>query len=982
MRLVRPAWLAHNDENRRFEIYSLDVSPDEKRLVTGGLDSKVKVWSTKGIADPDEESKPRLLASMSSHTGAVTAVKFSPDGRYIASGSDDRIVLVSELDTSRAPRGEFGSGVAEAEVWTPRKRLVGHDNDVQDLAWSPDGQLLVSVGLDSAIIVWSGQTFEKLKRLNWHQSHVKGVAFDPANKFFVTCSDDRTARVVRYSRASPTELSFSVEAVVTSPFVDSPLTTYFRRCTWSPDGETIVCPNATNGPIPTAAIIDRGRWSAQHKEQLSLVGHEGTTEVARFSPRMYTRANDDAPACIVATAGEDGAVAVWSTTNPRPLIVVQSVAMKMITDLAWSRSGLKLFVSSLDGTVVEIQFAPTELGAVLSPEESQKRLAKYGNVTELMDIPQSVEQIQAAKSAETRASLSLAGSKHTEAVAEESGAIVEGAAVGVSTDLVAPDPAGTASGDALAGQPGGGIDDPAPSATADGQPNEDASVGAASESAEGAPAEVANASKPSTPSASAAGEVLPDSKDSKGAKPMSSSVSGPAAGAQSARHVSPAASAAPRHLPVKQKVSVTKEGRKRVTPMLLNGSAAPATPMLETRPAQRLGSGAGASIAYDRPSAALPPGGIATLVVGNKRKSDDDAVSTATKKARDDAVYLRPVVLNPSTTVSQVRLATPRLVSHISSDAVGGTVIEARNAAHAGDPTRISVVSNGHAVFTDFIAEYASLLAGAAAYFWAVASDTGVLYTYTPQGSRALPPLALGAPVSLLGSNKAYLYAVTATGLAFAWNVLERRALFPPQSVAPCLDTGAKNVENGLVRAPQITSCTITEKGELVLCVSTGSVFHFNAQLHAWERISESFWAYGSQFWDSTGFAPAHGVAGPVRLAELQTNQEALLKNGVRGRQLQRQAINRMVQAGFQGFEDAVSQAHLGTRVAAAISLRSPELQDFVNLYVRRLSERGERLKLGELFRSLRDDQRALDEALDIAAEYTGVQTLVAEYRA
>jgi WD40 repeat protein len=31
--------------------------------------------------------------------------------------------------------------------------------DVQDLNWSPDNKILVSVGLDSAIMVWNAQTF-------------------------------------------------------------------------------------------------------------------------------------------------------------------------------------------------------------------------------------------------------------------------------------------------------------------------------------------------------------------------------------------------------------------------------------------------------------------------------------------------------------------------------------------------------------------------------------------------------------------------------------------------------------------------------------------------------------------------------------------------------------------------------------------------------------------------------------------------------
>jgi len=944
MRLIKPGWLGHRDENRVFEVYSLDVSSDDTRLVTGGLDSKVKIWSTRSVAHP-ESNEPKLLASMAAHTGAVTAVKFSPDARFVASGSDDRIVLVSELDPGRQPRRrEFGSTSTdpeEREVWTPRKRLVGHDNDIQDLAWSPDGQLLVSVGLDSSIIVWSGQTFEKIKRLDWHQSHVKGVCFDPANKFFVACADDRTARVVRYSRASPTELSFSIEAVVSTPFVDSPLTTYFRRCSWSPDGETIACPNATNGPVPTVAVIERGQWTAPGNRQVSLVGHEGTTEVARFSPRQYEQA-DGTEVCIVATAGEDGKIAVWSTGNPRPLVIVQNVCAKLITDLAWSRSGTQLYASSLDGSVVLLEFngvANDGLGKVVSLEKTLERLAKYGNATDLMDIPQSVEQVEVARA---------------EANAQADNSTVN------ATPTTLPRKEET--------KPS-----PKPVSSSPGQE----------------PAHAQSDIKPETAPAadSAAAAVVPGSAN---ADPVQSTSTSAALPATTTSSTPP-----PPSKPIRQKTSVTKEGRKRVAPMLLNSQPPPAngtpqantalTPVGVSHP-RGLMPVYDRSVVYDSASSALPPGGIHSLIIGNKRRSDDEP--QAPKRVKEDTSYLRPVALNPSTSVSQIRLATPRVISHLSSDVSADAVLEARNASKAGEPTRVTLVVKGRVVFVDYIAEYASLLAGSSESFWAVASDTGVVYLYSPEGTRACVPLVLGAPLAILESRGYYLCALTANGMLHAWDFspssvggpLRGKSLFPSTSIGPCLDLGQRFQDNGLVRGPQVTQCWITENGQCLLSLSTGAVFHYNSDMMVFTRVSEGFWAYGSQFWDSTGLVHSGETIGPVIQAELRTNEEALLKSGARGRQLQRQAVNRSVQAGFQGFEQSVSTSHLANRVAAARELRSPELKRFLVQFVRRLAERGDRLRLGEVFREVRDEPELLNIVLKTAAEFKGVQEMVAEY--
>ena len=91
-------------------------------------DPVVKLWDTES---------GELKQSFEGHSAAANVVAFSPDGRLLASGADDHMVKVFEVQ----------SGTLKA--------TLGAGDEVDALAFSPDGALLAAASEDSKINVWS-----------------------------------------------------------------------------------------------------------------------------------------------------------------------------------------------------------------------------------------------------------------------------------------------------------------------------------------------------------------------------------------------------------------------------------------------------------------------------------------------------------------------------------------------------------------------------------------------------------------------------------------------------------------------------------------------------------------------------------------------------------------------------------------------------------------------------------------------------------
>jgi WD40 repeat protein len=179
-------------------------SPDGQRLAVSYLGGAgVKIWDT---------ATGRAVGALSLPAGADYALRFSPDGRRLATASGDPAVTVWDITTGKLVRSVIGitwalafspdgkrvattHGRAEGadsalgvRVWgvpapSAARILEGHKGWVFTAAFSPDGKRLASGSLDRTVKIWDVAGGSVLRTLNGHSLGVTDVAFSPDGRY-------------------------------------------------------------------------------------------------------------------------------------------------------------------------------------------------------------------------------------------------------------------------------------------------------------------------------------------------------------------------------------------------------------------------------------------------------------------------------------------------------------------------------------------------------------------------------------------------------------------------------------------------------------------------------------------------------------------------------------------------------------------------------------------------------------------------------
>jgi guanine nucleotide-binding protein subunit beta-2-like 1 protein len=298
-----------------------------------------------------------LKGSLSGHSNWVTSLAASHENpNILLSGSRDKSVMVWDLTP-----GEDSPGVA-------KKRLTGHNQAVQDLVTSSDGQFALTASWDKTMRLWDLNMGSSVRSFQGHTGDVHSVAFSSDNRQIVSGSRDKTIRLwntlaeCKYTITEDAHLDW-VSRVRFSPSAKQPL---IVSCGWDKLVKVWNLNNCKlrynlaghNGPLydvtisPDGSLCSSGGrdgttmlWDVNDGKHLYSLDAGNPVHSLVFSPKNYWLC-----------AATDASIKIWDLENKS---VHDEIAAPMkskgglpwCTSLMWSADGNTLFCGATDGDI-------------------------------------------------------------------------------------------------------------------------------------------------------------------------------------------------------------------------------------------------------------------------------------------------------------------------------------------------------------------------------------------------------------------------------------------------------------------------------------------------------------------------------------------------------------------------------------------------------------------------------------------------------
>lgn len=319
-------------ENQKELNSRVEFSPDGKRLFT--TDDTIKVWDIRDEAFKVWDLSGNLITTIS---GNQRSPRWSPDGKYLLTLGQDRIVRMWDL-SDRIPATTIKSQyMMTGENWSPDSKYIvsstgkyvviwdkygkqfakftGHSDFINSANFSPDGKRIITASNDKTARVWD-TSGKQLLSLSGHNYSLLYAAFSPDGKYIMTTTNNDTNRETKI---------WSESGKLITTFQG-------RGMTWSPNSKYIMSIYNYDGKTYSSL------WNLSGKKIVEFPGSQNNFFGASFSPDGEL---------IVTTEGKT--VSIWNTSGQKLLDIKTN---QEIYNASFSPDGKQIITTSLDNKAI------------------------------------------------------------------------------------------------------------------------------------------------------------------------------------------------------------------------------------------------------------------------------------------------------------------------------------------------------------------------------------------------------------------------------------------------------------------------------------------------------------------------------------------------------------------------------------------------------------------------------------------------------
>ncbi|KAG9260650.1 U3 small nucleolar RNA-interacting protein 2 isoform X2 [Astyanax mexicanus] len=201
------------DQLREEEEKKAEDEEFESDLIAGRLHEDVLEQRGKLqrlIADELVAPDPAEIRLLRGHQLPVTCLVITPDEKYIFSGSKDCSIIKWEVESGKKvqkiPGGRKGT----------EKKHVGHTGHILCMAISSDGKYLATGDMNKLIMIWEAATCKHLYKFTGHRDAVSGLAFRRGTHDLYSASHDRSIKVWNVNENAYVESLFGHQDTITA----------------------------------------------------------------------------------------------------------------------------------------------------------------------------------------------------------------------------------------------------------------------------------------------------------------------------------------------------------------------------------------------------------------------------------------------------------------------------------------------------------------------------------------------------------------------------------------------------------------------------------------------------------------------------------------------------------------------------------------------------------------------------------------------